>query len=72
MKASTISLSLGIIGNLSNETTTATAMPKAKNNSKYSNYKLECIGLSTCTRLSLKLEREKTFLEFSELQGRNN
>ena len=28
--------------------------------------------LSTCTKLSLKLEREKTVLEFSRLQERNN
>ena len=35
--------------------------PTAKNNSKYNNCTLECIELSTCTELLLKLEREKTF-----------
>ena len=36
-------------------------MPTAKNNSKCNNCTLECIVLSTCTELSLKLEREKIF-----------
>ena len=34
---------------------------KEKNNDKYNNCTLECIELSTCTKLSLKLQREKTF-----------
>ena len=45
------------------------AMPKtmtAKNNSKYNNCTLECIELSTCTELSLKLKREKIFIRVVE------
>ena len=40
-------------------------MPKttAKNNSNYNNCTLECTELSTCTELSLKLQREKTFFK---------
>ena len=48
-----------------------TPTPTAKNDSKYNNYTLECIELSTCTELSLKIEREKTVLELSRLRGRN-
>ena len=59
-----------ILGTFSNKD--ATPMPTTKNNSKYNNCTLECIELGTCTELSLKLEREKIFLEFSGLQGRNN
>mgnify|MGYP001795693556 CR=1 FL=1 len=39
-------------------------MPMAKNNrankSKYNSCSLECVGLSTCMELLLKLERERT------------
>ena len=38
----------------------------AKN--KSNNSTLECIKLSTCTELLLKLEREKTYFELSGLQ----
>ena len=50
----------------------ATPTTAVKNNSKYNNCTLECIGLSTCMELLLKLEREKTFFRVLGLQGRNN
>ena len=50
---------------------TATPTPTTKNNSKHNNCTFECIELSTCTELSLILEREKYFLELSRLRGRN-
>ena len=49
----------------------ATPTTTAKNNSKYNNCTLEYIELSTCTKLSLKLEREtRPFLKLSGLQER--
>ena len=45
---------------------TVTPTTKAKNNSKYNSCTSECIELSTCTELSLKLKREKTFFKVVE------
>ena len=42
-------------------TRTASPTTTAKNHNKYNNCMLECIELGTCTELSLKLERKKTF-----------
>mgnify|MGYP001792981607 CR=1 FL=1 len=50
---------------------TPTTTTTAKNNSKYNNCTSECIELSTCTELSPKLGREKTFLWLSRLRERN-
>ena len=43
-------------------TRTATPTTTTKNNSKYNNCTMECIEMSTCTELSLKLDLEKFFL----------
>ena len=51
---------------------TAIATLTENNIRKYNYCTLECSDLSTCRELSLKLEREKTILEFSRLQGRKN
>ena len=49
-----------------------TATPRAKNNNKYNNCTMECIKLSICTQLSLKLEFEKIYFRVSVLKIRNN
>ena len=61
-----------LIGTLGNKDGDADTYCKEQYNSKYNNCTLECIELGKCTVLSLKLEREKIFLEFSGQQGRNN
>ena len=58
------------LGTLSNDDGDADDDGK-KRNSKYNNFTLECIQLYTCTKFSLKLQRERPFLEFSWLRERN-